>query len=79
MTHIIFATKYSGELIEQNREGILAWHLIEELDNIEKLAQHQKMFLLQLLADDNNFYSGIGEFEGEVLVDYIYSKGNKHG
>lgn len=78
MTHIIIANEYSGELLEENREGILSWYLIEKLDEIENLAQYQKMFLSYLLADKNNFYSGIGEFENEELVEYIDSNGNKN-
>ncbi len=78
MTHIIFASEYSGKMIEKNREGILAWYLIEKLDEIENLAQYQKMFMLYLLANENNFYSGIGEFMNEELIDYIDSKEGKH-
>lgn len=78
MTHIIFASEYSGELVEENREGILAWHLIEQLEELENLAQYQKMFLFYLLANKKHFYSGIGEFVNEELVDYIDSKGDKH-
>ncbi|MCA9382412.1 NUDIX domain-containing protein [Candidatus Dojkabacteria bacterium] len=78
MTHIIFASQYSGELLEENREGILAWYLIEKLQEIETLAQYQMMFLPYLLEDSNHFYSGIGEFENEELIDYIDSKGGKN-
>lgn len=77
MTHIIVASEFSGELQEENREGILGWYLIEKLEEIENLAQYKKMFLSYLLANENHFYSGIGEFENEELVDYIDSKGNK--
>lgn len=78
ITHIVFAREYSGELIKKNREGILAWHLIDELAKLENLADYQKKFLLYLLADNNHFYSGIGEFVNEELVDYIDSRGNKN-
>lgn len=78
MTHIIFASEYSGELLANNREGILAWHLIEELAGVKNLADYQKKFLLYLLADNKHFYSGIGEFKNEELVDYIDSRGNKN-
>lgn len=77
MTHIIFASESSGELTKKNREGILSWYLINELDTLENLAKYQKMFLLYLLANDNHFYSGIGEFSNEELIDYIDSKGDK--
>ena len=78
MTHIIFASEYSGELLEKNREGILAWYLIEKLAEVENLANYQRKFLTYLLADSKHFYSGIGEFENEELVDYIDSRGNKN-
>lgn len=75
MTHIIFATDFSGELESENREGLLTWYLISELESLNDLAGYQKMFLSYLLTNPNNFYSGIGRFEGEELVDYIDSHG----
>lgn len=77
MTHIIFASDFTGTLETKNREGILTWYLIQEINNLEHLASYQKMFLHFLLSDPNNFYSGIGQFKNEELVDYIDSAGNK--
>lgn len=77
MTHIIFAYDFSGSLEAENREGILKWFLIEELNNLENLAAYQKMFLNFLLSDNNTFYSGIGRFEKEELVEYVDTQGKK--
>ena len=78
MTHIFFATDFSGELQTENREGLLTWYLISELENLSNLAAYQKMFLTYLLADEHNFYSGICRFENEEIVDYVDSTGRKH-
>lgn len=77
MTHIIFATDFSGELETENREGLLTWYLISELESLDKLARYQKMFLSFLLSHPDNYYSGIGRFEGEELVDYVDTHGGK--
>ncbi|HEX8015256.1 MAG TPA: NUDIX domain-containing protein [Flavobacterium sp.] len=78
MTHIIFATDFSGELKRHNREGFLAWYLLSELENLLNLANYQRMFLSYLLEDENNFYSGIGVFKDEELVDYVDTTGRKY-
>ncbi|HSW90344.1 MAG TPA: NUDIX domain-containing protein [Patescibacteria group bacterium] len=77
MTHIIFAHAFLGELKESNREGVLSWHTVNELDKLANLAQYQRMFLSYLLADENRYYCGIGQFENEELVDYVDTVGGK--
>lgn len=65
--YIFFATKFTGKLILDSKEGKLEWHNLYSLENLEDLAPHQLHFLPKLLKDKNSFYSDLA----------VYSKLNK--
>lgn len=70
VTHIITATEYKGELQNQNREGVLEWHSVDDLSSLEGLADYQKLFLERIISDPSSFYSGIAFFDKDRLLSY---------
>ncbi len=73
MIYLFVATEYSGELITSNREGELVWYDIKDLENLNNLAEHQKLFLEKILEEESSIYSGIGVYDDAQLISYSES------
>ena len=67
------ATEYQGNLIQEHREGVLQWHSISDLENLQGLAAYQRLFLTQVLSDEPTFYSGMGVFDNGEIVSLASS------
>lgn len=70
ISHLIVASKFSGILQRNNVEGELGWYDIKNVDSLADLASYQINFLPDILLNENYFYSGIGIFNKDKLLDY---------
>ena len=71
--YLFVATEYAGNLLEETDEGVLGWHNISDLDELEGFAEHQKLFLPKILRDDDYFYCGMALFDAENMIQYADS------
>ncbi len=63
------ATDFEGDINYQSNEGVIAWYDLDELLEHPKLAEHQKLYLKQILS--NNFYVSHSTFEGDFNTGNI--------
>lgn len=75
ISHLIVATKYTGELIKEGNEGHIEWYDIDKLNTLENLAVYQKNFLPHILTQEYYHYTGIGIFNDDELISYTDTKG----
>ena len=68
--YIFVATEYEGDLLEQTPEGLLRWHRIVDLPELQDFGDHQNRFLHRILGDDGYFYCGIAAYDGMKIVQY---------
>lgn len=68
--YLFVVDEFSGTLLPESEEGILAWHTIISLPTLEYFAPHQHHFVHKLLVDDNYFYTGISYNSGSVEMSY---------
>lgn len=71
--YIYTANYYEGNLKQQNIEGQLEWHGLDNIAKLTDLAEPQKLFLKQVLHSAD-FYTGIAVYRQGKLVEYSDSK-----
>lgn len=72
--YLFTSQDFSGTLKTNSEEGMLEWYPILGIENLPRLAEHQKFFLPDLLAGDTFFYCGHAVYEGGKLKSYYDNK-----
>ena len=70
IVHIVTGTRWSGT-VSESEEGELRWHSIQDLLELEGLADSQRLFLDRILLDNDDFYSGIAIYQNNEMIDYV--------
>ena len=57
--------------MSESEEGELRWHSIQDLLELEGLADSQRLCLDRILLDNDDFYSGIAIYQNNEMIDYV--------
>lgn len=72
--YLFTARDFSGTLKTHSEEGTLEWYPIHDIENLPRLAEHQKFFLPDFLSDGSFFYCGHAVYENGKLISYHDNK-----
>ena len=70
IVHIVTGTRWSGT-VSESEEGELRWHSIQDLLELEGLADSQRLFLDRILLNNDDFYSGIAIYQNNEMIDHV--------
>lgn len=69
--YIFLAEEFEGQLRSESDEGSLAWYAIDQLDNIDTIVDHQKLYMQKILQKNNSFFSGMTIYKNGKIVEYL--------
>jgi len=69
--YIFLITKFKGELRDAvTDEGTIAWRKVKDFASHEDTVDHIKKYILQIADPKADFYSGVGYYKNNSLIEY---------